>query len=74
MKRIRPDLKLVVIEGESHVGVPRRPEFLAAVRALIASHGSKAAALNPYHLVQDWPQIPPGESPYLVWLRMRNLL
>jgi hypothetical protein len=54
---------------ESHADLSFLPQC-----ALIASHGSKAAALNPYHLVQDWPQIPPGESPYLVWLRMRNLL
>jgi pimeloyl-ACP methyl ester carboxylesterase len=40
-RKLRPDLKLVVIEGASHGG-PRgamaRPEFVAAVREFIAAH------------------------------------
>lgn len=41
LKKLRPDLKLVVVDGASHGGergAMRRPEFLAAVREFIASH------------------------------------
>ena len=40
LKKLRPDLKLVVIEGASHggaAGAMRRPEFVAAVREFIGS-------------------------------------
>jgi pimeloyl-ACP methyl ester carboxylesterase len=41
MQALRPSMKLVVIEGATHggpKGAMLRPEFLAAVRELIASH------------------------------------
>ena len=41
LKKLRPDVKLVVIDGATHVGergVERRPEFIAAIREFIASH------------------------------------
>jgi hypothetical protein len=41
MQALRPSMKLVVIDGATHGG-PKgamiRPEFLAAVRALVAAH------------------------------------
>ena len=44
MQKVRPDMKLVVIDGASHggpKGAMARPEFLAAVRELIAAHPAK---------------------------------
>jgi pimeloyl-ACP methyl ester carboxylesterase len=41
MQALRPGMRLVVIEGATHggpKGAMRRPEFLAAVRALITAH------------------------------------
>jgi pimeloyl-ACP methyl ester carboxylesterase len=41
LKKLRPDVKLVVIDGATHVGergAMRRPEFIAAVREFIASN------------------------------------
>jgi hypothetical protein len=41
MQALRPSMKLVVIDGATHggpKGAMLRPEFLAAVRELIASH------------------------------------
>jgi hypothetical protein len=41
MHALRPGVKLVVIDGASHggpKGAMARPEFLAAVRDLMASH------------------------------------
>jgi pimeloyl-ACP methyl ester carboxylesterase len=41
LKKLRPDVKLVVIDGATHVGdrgVERRPEFIAAIREFIASN------------------------------------
>jgi pimeloyl-ACP methyl ester carboxylesterase len=41
LKKLRPDVKLVVIDGATHVGdrgVERRPEFITAIREFIASN------------------------------------
>jgi len=41
LKKLRPDVKLVVVEGATHGGdrgAMRRPEFIAAVREFIASN------------------------------------
>jgi pimeloyl-ACP methyl ester carboxylesterase len=41
LKKLRPNLKLVVIDGAPHGGergASRRPEFLAAVREFISSN------------------------------------
>ena len=41
LKKLRPDVKLVVIDGATHGGergAMRRPEFIAAVREFIASN------------------------------------
>ena len=41
LKKLRPDVKLVIIDGATHVGtrgVERRPEFIEAVRAFIAAN------------------------------------
>jgi pimeloyl-ACP methyl ester carboxylesterase len=41
LKKLRPDVRLVVIEGATHVGdrgVERRPEFIGAIREFIASN------------------------------------
>ncbi len=43
MQAVRPAMRLVVIEGASHggpAGPMTRPEFLAAVRELLAAHPS----------------------------------
>ena len=43
LKTLKPDLKVVVIEGATHSGprgAPGRPEFVAAVRDFIAAHRS----------------------------------
>jgi len=40
LKKLRPDIKLVIVEGATHGGdrgAGRRPEFVAAVRELLAS-------------------------------------
>lgn len=38
LKKLRPDLKLVIIDGANHSGAQSRPEFVAAIREFIASH------------------------------------
>ena len=41
LKKLRPDVKLIVIDGATHVGdrgVERRPEFIGAIREFIASN------------------------------------
>ena len=41
MQALRPDMRLVVIDGASHggpKGAMARPEFLAAVRELLIAH------------------------------------
>lgn len=41
MKKLRPDMRLVIVEGASHGGANgamRRPEFVAAVREIITSN------------------------------------
>ena len=38
LKQLRPDMKLVEIDGATHGTAMRRPEFLAAVRAFIVAH------------------------------------
>jgi pimeloyl-ACP methyl ester carboxylesterase len=41
LKKLRPDLKLVIIDGATHAGIQgalSRPEFVAAIREFIASH------------------------------------
>jgi pimeloyl-ACP methyl ester carboxylesterase len=46
LKHLRPEVQLVVIEGATHGGergAMRRPEFLAAVRAFLASHRTASA-------------------------------
>jgi len=46
LKKLRPDLKLVVIDGATHNGprgAIRRPEFIAAVRVFIASNGTPSS-------------------------------
>ena len=43
LKKLRPDVKVVVVEGATHGGdrgAGRRPEFIAAVRELLVSHRS----------------------------------
>ena len=37
-KRLKPELKLVVIEGAGYVGVTNRREFAAAVREFVIAH------------------------------------
>ena len=46
LKKLRPDVKLVTIEGATHGGdrgASRRPEFVAAVRELLASARSRSS-------------------------------
>lgn len=38
LKKLRPDMKLVIIDGATHSGAQSRPEFVAAIREFIASH------------------------------------
>ncbi len=41
LKKLRPDVKLVILDGATHVGdrgVERRPEFVGAIREFIASN------------------------------------
>ena len=43
LAKLRPDMKLVVIDGASHGGARgamRRPEFVAAVRELLAANST----------------------------------
>ena len=40
VQKLRPDMKVVVIEGATHggsSGAPRRPEFVAALREFLAT-------------------------------------
>jgi pimeloyl-ACP methyl ester carboxylesterase len=46
LKKLRPEVKLVIIDGATHGGergAMRRPEFIAAVREFIASHRTASA-------------------------------
>ena len=38
VRRLRPGMKLVVVEGATHGGVLRRPEFIAALREFVVAH------------------------------------
>jgi pimeloyl-ACP methyl ester carboxylesterase len=40
LKKLRPDMHLVVIEGATHGTAPRQPEFIADIRAFLAKHSA----------------------------------
>ena len=45
-KRLKPELKLVVIEGAGHAGATSRPEFAAAVREFLIAHRASTSGVD----------------------------
>jgi pimeloyl-ACP methyl ester carboxylesterase len=41
LKKMRPDLQLVVLEGHTHATTPRQPEFISQIRSFLAKHSSR---------------------------------